>query len=86
MNTHLICFACVDEKNKEAVIKLIKAGSNWSKLLDNVWLRESDTSSDEVRSILSPFCLRVVVVNVFDCAWATYGIPKEVTNWMKNKI
>ena len=77
------------DERRNTLITLIKEQGSWARITDNTWCIKSDeTKSSEVRDKLAARVAvknteRLLVVNMTYSAWASYYLPKEVTDWLK---
>jgi hypothetical protein len=71
------------------LIKYIQSFSYWAKPLKSVWLIKTPKSTSDIRDELKSQTDAndgLLVINVTSKGWATNGINKEVTEWMKNNL
>ncbi len=88
LNTYLISYdlgAPETRDDYQALINYIKTYPHWAKPLKSVWLIKTEKGSPQVRDELR---LRVdnndkILVIQITNDWATYGVSREVTDWMK---
>lgn len=91
MNTYLISYDLrVPETSEDykRIIAYIKTLGSWAKPLKSVWFVRTSMSSSQIREGLrnqSDLNDGILVVNVTS-DWATYGISKDVTDWMHNNL
>lgn len=55
----------------------------------NSWCIKTDSRNtaeirDNLKAVIGDSVARIFVVNITDSAWASFAIPKEVTNWIKD--
>ncbi len=71
------------------LIDQIKKLGSWAKPLESTWFVISESSASEIIDYLKKFIDsndELLVMDVTDDDWATMGINKEVTDWMKENI
>lgn len=91
MNTYLISYDLrVPETSEDyqRIISYIKSLGSWSKPLQSVWFVKTSISPSDIRDGLknqSDYNDGILVIDVTS-DWASYGISKEVTEWMKSHI
>lgn len=93
MKTYLISYDLrIPESSEDykILINKIKTYPNWAKPLKSVWfVKTSKTASkvrDDLRSV-TDFNDGLLVIEITRSSdWATYGIDKEVTDWMHENI
>lgn len=71
------------------LISHIKSLGAWATPLKSQWFVVSEKTTSEIRTNLKNFIDtndKILVLDVTDDDWATWGIDKEVTSWMKNNI
>ena len=79
-----------DERDM-AMINCIKEYGLWARITSRTWYIKSDnTTTAKIRDNLnSKLTLnnteRLMVVNVTNSPWASYYLPKEVAQWIKDK-
>ncbi len=86
MSRLLVTFE-VEEDSRNTVIEQLKNLGSWARITANTWCVTSDDKNtvmirDALKEAVGVYG-RVFVVDITDSAWASYGIPKEVTNWLK---
>lgn len=77
-----------DETSSEyqRLIKEIKALGTWAKPLESTWFVVSSSTASAIRDHLKQFLDsndEMLVLNISDDDWATKGLNKDVTEWMK---
>lgn len=92
MNTFLVICQMSDESRRLQMVSLIKENRQWARIWDNAWcIRVDDnTTTAEIRDNLNVrFPLnadeRLMVINITKSAWASYYLPREVADWLKEK-
>ena len=73
----------------QKLIKAIKELGTWAKPLESTFLVVSGLSASEIRDYLKNSTDsddELLVMDVTDANWATWGIDKDVTSWMRNNI
>lgn len=71
------------------LISHIKSLGTWATPLKSQWFVVSEKTTSEIRTDLKNFIDandKILVLDVTNDDWATWGISKEVTSWMKNNI
>lgn len=71
------------------LIKKIKSFGAWAKPLKSVFLIKTDKTTGNIRDELTALVDsndRILVVDVTKAGWATFDVPKEVNEWMKNNL
>ena len=90
MNTFIVTYTLDD--STESYLKMssrLKDFPKWAKLFARVWIIRTSRSSKRVRDELSDVIEgkgKIVVINITDSAWATYGINDRMIDWMKENI
>ena len=89
MKELLIIFEVDSDELCKSLIDEIKKQGSWAKLGDSFWCVKTDSKNtaeirDNLKMVIGNNKGRVFVVNITDSAWASYAIPKEVTNWIKD--
>ncbi|OGG57658.1 hypothetical protein A2765_05975 [Candidatus Kaiserbacteria bacterium RIFCSPHIGHO2_01_FULL_56_24] len=67
------------------LINYIKTYENWAKPLQSVWIILTDQTAEEVRDGIKNHIDsndKIMIIEVTG-NWATFGIKKEVTDWMQ---
>lgn len=87
MSRFLVTFEIEDELRPSLIEQLKRLGS-WARITANTWCVMSDDKNTVIiRDVLKEAVGdngRLFVVNITDSAWASYCIPKEVTDWLKD--
>lgn len=87
MSRFLVTFEIEDELRPSLIEQLKRLGS-WARITANTWCVMSDDKNTVIiRDALKDAVGengRLFVVNITDSAWASYCIPKEVTDWLKD--
>ena len=71
------------------MITIIKENGNWARITDYTWCVKSnvDTTAelrdDLARRISIQSEERIMVINMTKSAWASYNLPKNVAEWLK---
>lgn len=90
MNTFIVTYTLDDSTESYSKISSrLKDFTNWAKLFARVWIIRTSRSFKRVRDELSDVIEgrgKIVVINITDSAWATYGINGRVIDWMKENI
>lgn len=85
MKAYLIIF---EGQDYIEIIKRIKNTGYWAKIADNSFIVLSDSSSSDIRTNLYQNIRvnKIYVVNITNCGWSSYGLSKEVTDWLKSNL
>ena len=90
MNTFIVTYTLDDSTESYSKISSrLKDFPKWAKLFARVWIIRTSRSSKRVRDELSDVIEgngKIVVINITDSAWATYGINDRMIDWMKETI
>ncbi len=90
MNTFLVTYTLDNStESYDAISSRLKRYPNWAKLFARVWIIRTSRSSKRIRDELSDVIEgkgKIVVINITDSAWATYKIPDNILDWMKENI
>ncbi len=71
------------------LIAHIKSYGTWAKPLYSTWFVKTEKTCAQVRDEVKKFLDKndkLLVMDVTDDNWATYGVDKEVTDWMKKNL
>jgi predicted RNA-binding protein len=71
------------------LIEYIKSHGTWAKPLKSLWLFKTNKRPSVVRNEVMRIVDSndgVLVIDVTGDDWATYGIPKKVTDWMDKNM
>ena len=69
------------------LIEAIKGLGGWAKPLESFWLVSCEKSCADIRDFLKPYLDsndRLFVATIPLNAWATYNLPRDVTDWMNS--
>ena len=89
MNLYLITFKMADSDRSLAMVNYIKEYGLWARITNTTWcVKASDKTTAEIRDTLNTkYPLqnneRLMVVNITNSPWASYYLPKEVADWLK---
>lgn len=90
MSTFLVICHMSDESRRLSMVSYIKENRQWARIWDNEWcIRVDDTATTaEIRDNLNARCPlsegeRLIVINITKSAWASYNLPREVADWLK---
>lgn len=90
MNTFIVTYTLDDStESYPKISSRLKGFPKWAKLFARVWIIRTSRSSKRVRDELSDVIEgkgKIVVINITDSAWATYGINDRMIDWMKENI
>lgn len=88
MKTYLISYDLIKPEtlpDYKRLINTIKTATYWAKPLKSVWLVKTTLSAaqirDELRKVTDPND-KILVIEITN-HWASLGLSKEVTDWMK---
>lgn len=89
MKELLIVFEADTQELRNQIVDTIKKQGSWARLGSNFWCVKTDSRNtaevrDALKAVLGDSEGRIFVVNITDSAWASFAIPKEVTNWVKD--
>ncbi|HEY0965690.1 MAG TPA: CRISPR-associated protein Cas2 [Candidatus Saccharimonadales bacterium] len=71
------------------LIKKIKSYDGWAKPEYSLWLIKTDKHTSTVRDELKQYLDnndKLLVIAVTGAGWASYRLPSEVTDWMKENM
>lgn len=90
MNRYLVTFSEFRSENeRQDIINSIKQLGGWARINDYTYcIKCNHSSTVSVReSILGNKNVkcRLFVLNISHSAWASYGLPSEVSAWLKEK-
>ena len=89
MSIFLITFQMSSEARNNEMIKAIKMDGPWARITDTTWcVKAENTTTSEIRDKLNNRVQlnnteKLFVVNITNSAWASYYLPKEVADWLK---
>lgn len=90
MSVFIVTFGLTTNANNSNVITAIKSEVFWVKISDTVWFVKSDKDRVELReSIFETARIDLsylMVIDISNSAWATYGVDQDITTWMKKNI
>jgi len=91
MNTYLISYNLIKPETSLDYARLvakIQAYTYWAKPLRNVWIIQTPLPVAQIRDNLrlSMGANDTILVIEVTRNWASLGLPKEVTDWMKNNF
>lgn len=87
MNAFLLSF--INNDQDEQIAKAMDIFPDWARLNNRTWIVLSNKKSTDVRSIVLENTnqpVQFIVINITNSAWASHGIDKEITTWMKDRI
>ena len=90
-NLYLITFKMVDDGRDQSMVSFIKEYGKWARITPYSWcIKVENLNTAEIRDNLnSKLPLqdgeRLVVFNITNSPWASYNLPKPVTDWLKEK-
>lgn len=87
MSRLLVIFE-VEKELRTSLIEQLKKLGSWARITANTWcVLSDDKNTIIIRDTLKDAVGdngRLFVVNITDSAWASFRIPKEVTDWLKD--
>lgn len=85
MKAYLIIFEGADHAD---IIRRIKDNGYWAKIAENCFVILSDSNSSQIRTNLYQDIniTKVYVINITNCGWSSYGLSREVTDWLKDNL
>lgn len=92
MNIYLITFEFTDSNQINNMVGAIKEYGSWARICRNTWcIKVGEKTTAEIRDALSERIPlqstdRLLVVNITNSAWASYYVPKDVADWLKDKV
>jgi len=92
MNTYLLSYDLrVPETSADydKLIAYIKSYGAWAKPLYSLWFIKTEKKCSQVRDEINKVTDandRTLVIDVTNADWATSGVSKEVTDWMKKNL
>ena len=91
MSVYLVTFQMTDRDRSQSMVQFIKEYGIWARITDTTWcIKATDKTTADIRDNLNAkFVLqsneRLMVVDITNSHWASYYLPKEVTDWLKEK-
>ena len=85
MKIHLINYDLnTPGKNYDNLINAVKAYGKWAKVCKSCWAIKTDKTDTQIRDNLKQYidANDILFVCTFD-SWASYGLPKDVADWLK---
>ena len=76
-------------QNYEGLITYLKSHASWAKPLKSSFFVKTSLSAAQLRDGILNYIDSgdaVVVVQVEGRSWASYGVPKEVGDWMRTNL
>jgi hypothetical protein len=90
MNIFIIIFHLSGQDRELQIVSHIKENRPWARITDNVWcIKEEDNKKTaDIRDSLNAKLViqpseRLMVLNITKSAWASYNLPNEVADWLK---
>lgn len=89
MSLFLITFQIEDEERSHSMINNIKEYGLWARITKSTWcIKATDKTTADIRDNLNAKIglqntERLMVVNITKSPWASYYLPKEVAEWLK---
>lgn len=90
MAAYIIVFQVSNEEKRKSLIDDIKRWfGSWARITDNCFaVQTSKFNSRDIRTKLSENRFsaddRILVLNIEESGWASYGLPKEVSSYLNN--
>lgn len=91
MSLFLIIFQMSAPERTDSMVGLVKEYGTWARITNNAWcIKVSDKTAADIRDgftskISIQSTERLMVVNMTAAGWASYYLPKEVADWLKEK-
>lgn len=80
----MVVFQLSSDERKNLIIGLIKKYASWARITDNVWcLKTEIEESSGIRHQLANGIGIKSDERFTTPSWASYNLPKEVTEWLK---
>lgn len=73
----------------EGLIKALQSTGSWARPAKSAWLVDTTETSIQLLERLSKHVDtndRLLVMSVTTSSWACLGLPKEITDWLKDRI
>lgn len=88
MNLLIVTYDLSDPSHEEAVLKYIKARTDWAKLCNSSYLIWTNKDPSTVRDDLSRITENSIVSFICPASkpWASYGIPKKASNLLREHL
>ena len=86
MNAYIIVF---EGTNSISIIQRLKSFGLWARITHNCYVIVCDMIASDLRDFLykdNSGIDRVFVVNITNKGWGSYGLNKNVTDWLKEQI
>lgn len=78
-----------DDSCFSQLITRIKNSPKWARISNFCWIIVSESDVVDIRTQLKQgleASFSLAVFEISNCAWATYSVSKEVTDWMKSNV
>lgn len=91
MNLYLITFEMNNPERSLRMVNCIKEYGLWARITGSTWyIKSENITTAEIRDNLNSKCPlnnteKLMVVNITKSPWASYYMPKEVVEWIKEK-
>lgn len=86
----LITFKVYNEDTEKTINSFIeKRYPTYARISSSIWLVYTNEEVFNVRDNIAALINkgdRILVVEMDNITWGTYGVSKDITKWMKNKI
>ena len=93
MNGFFVFFDSELDDENHTIDNIMYGFPRWAKLQNCAWFCCFDGLASDVRDRITRSLkqnhedqISVLVINVTDCGWATYKVPKNITDWMRNRL
>lgn len=92
MNSILISYDLNGHESSSDYKKLIdriKTYPNWCKPLESFWIVKTESGAAGVRDMLKQLIDsddELLTINVTGNAWASYGLPSKITDWLRENL
>ncbi|MBR4261330.1 MAG: hypothetical protein IKQ33_05215 [Clostridia bacterium] len=86
MNVYIVVF---EGTNNLLTIQRLKLFGLWARITRNSYVIVCDKKASELRDFLyrdNNGTTRILVVDITNKGWGSYGLEKEVTDWLKEQI
>ena len=90
MKIYLIAIQMLSEGRRTRSVRIIQSiGGGWARITNTAWcIKVANTTTAEIRNkITSQLDIqsdeRLIVVDITNSSWASYYLPKDVADWLK---
>lgn len=91
MSLYLITFQMDSTERSHTMVNCIKEYGLWARVTLSTWyIKSENTTTAKIRDNLNSKCPlndseRLMVVDITNSPWASYYLPREVAEWIKDK-